>query len=106
PISRSALRPNRRAKSSRRRRALLHSASHQRADAASLGSDRMKPVALIIDDEAQIRRLLRVVLEGEDYQVHEAETGQQGLIEIANLRPATILLDLGLPDLDGLEVLK
>ena len=66
----------------------------------------MKRVALIIDDEAQIRRLLRVVLEGEDYQVHEAETGQQGLIEIANRRPAIILLDLGLPDLDGLEVLK
>jgi two-component system, OmpR family, KDP operon response regulator KdpE len=66
----------------------------------------MKPVALIIDDEAQIRRLLRVVLEGEGYQVHEAETGQQGLLEIASRRPAIILLDLGLPDLDGLEVLK
>jgi two-component system KDP operon response regulator KdpE len=66
----------------------------------------MKPVALIIDDEVQIRRLLRVVLEGEGYQVHEAETGQQGLMEIASRRPAIILLDLGLPDLDGLEVLK
>jgi two-component system KDP operon response regulator KdpE len=66
----------------------------------------MKPVALIIDDEVQIRRLLRVVLEGEDYQVHEAVTGQQGLMEIASRRPAIILLDLGLPDLDGLEVLK
>jgi two-component system, OmpR family, KDP operon response regulator KdpE len=66
----------------------------------------MKPVALIIDDEVQIRRLLRVVLEGENYQVHEAETGQEGLREIAGRRPAIILLDLGLPDLDGLEVLK
>jgi two-component system KDP operon response regulator KdpE len=66
----------------------------------------MKPVALIIDDEVQIRRLLRVVLEGENYQVHEAETGQRGLIEIASRRPAIILLDLGLPDLDGLEVLQ
>ncbi len=66
----------------------------------------MKPVALIIDDEVQIRRLLRVVLEGENYQVHEAETGQQGLMEIASRRPDVILLDLGLPDLDGLEVLK
>jgi two-component system KDP operon response regulator KdpE len=66
----------------------------------------MKPVALIIDDEAQIRRLLRVVLEGENYQVHEAENGQQGLIEIASRRPAIILLDLGLPDMEGLEVLK
>jgi two-component system KDP operon response regulator KdpE len=66
----------------------------------------MKPVALIVDDEVQIRRLLRVVLEGENYQVHEAATGQEGLIEIANRRPAVILLDLGLPDLDGLQVLK
>lgn len=66
----------------------------------------MKPIALIIDDEVQIRRLLRVALEAENYQVHEAETGQQGLTEIAARRPAIILLDLGLPDLDGLQVLK
>jgi len=66
----------------------------------------MKPVALIIDDEVQIRRLLRVALEGENYQVDEAQTGQQGLVEIANRKPAIILLDLGLPDMEGLEVLK
>jgi two-component system, OmpR family, KDP operon response regulator KdpE len=66
----------------------------------------MKSVALVIDDEVQIRRLLRVVLESENYQVLEAETGQQGLMEIAGRRPDVILLDLGLPDLQGLEVLK
>ena len=66
----------------------------------------MKPLALIIDDEIQIRRLLRVALEAENYQVDEAETGQQGLVEIANHKPAVILLDLGLPDMDGLAVLK
>lgn len=66
----------------------------------------MKPVAVIIDDEVQIRRLLRVALESENYQVHEAETGQLGLVEIANRKPAVILLDLGLPDIDGLQVLK
>ena len=66
----------------------------------------MKPVALIIDDEVQIRRLLRVALEAENYQVHEAETGQLGLVEIANSKPAVVLLDLGLPDTEGLEVLK
>jgi two-component system, OmpR family, KDP operon response regulator KdpE len=66
----------------------------------------MKPVALIIDDEVQIRRLLRVALENENYQVREADNGQQGLVEIANCKPAVILLDLGLPDMDGLEVLK
>jgi two-component system KDP operon response regulator KdpE len=66
----------------------------------------MKPVALIIDDEVQIRRLLRVALESENYQVDEAQTGRQGLVEIANRKPAIILLDLGLPDMEGLEVLK
>lgn len=66
----------------------------------------MNPAALIIDDEAQIRRLLRVVLEGENYQVREAKTGQEGLREIASRRPDVILLDLGLPDMDGVAVLK
>ncbi len=66
----------------------------------------MKPVALIVDDEVQIRRLLRVVLEGENYQVYEAATGQQGLSETATRRPDVILLDLGLPDMEGLAVLK
>jgi two-component system, OmpR family, KDP operon response regulator KdpE len=66
----------------------------------------MNPVALIIDDEVQIRRLLRLVLEGENYKVHEAETGQLGLMEIATRKPDVVLLDLGLPDVGGLEVLK
>jgi len=66
----------------------------------------MNPVALIIDDEVQIRRLLRLVLEGENYKVHEAETGQVGLMEIATRKPDVVLLDLGLPDLNGLQVLK
>ena len=53
-----------------------------------------------------IRRLLRVALEAADYQVHEAETGQQGLDEVATRRPDVILLDLGLPDMDGVNVLE
>ena len=65
-----------------------------------------KPTALIIDDEVQIRRLLRVALEADNYQVREAENGRQGLVEIANYKPAIVLLDLGLPDMDGLELLK
>ncbi len=66
----------------------------------------MKAIALIIDDEIQIRRLLRVALEAVGYTVHEADTGQGGLAEIALRRPDVVLLDLGLPDLDGLEVLR
>lgn len=66
----------------------------------------MKRTALIIDDEVQIRRLVRVVLEGDGYEVRDAETGQLGLVEAASRRPDIILLDLGLPDMDGLEVLK
>ena len=66
----------------------------------------MKPRALIIDDEVQIRRLLRVTLEGAGYEVLEAEAGQLGLQTAAQGRPDVILLDLGLPDLDGLAVLK
>jgi two-component system KDP operon response regulator KdpE len=66
----------------------------------------MKPAALVIDDEIQIRRLLRVALEGAGYVVREAETGQLGLQEIAQHRPEVVLLDLGLPDFDGLEVLR
>ena len=58
-------------------------------------SNRMNPVALIIDDELQIRRLLRVVLEGANYQVREATTGQEGLLEAANRRRNVILLDSG-----------
>ena len=66
----------------------------------------MKPVALVIDDEVQIRRLLRVVLESADYQVHEAETAAQGLTDAATRRPDVVLLDLGLPDSDGVNVLR
>ena len=66
----------------------------------------MKPRALIIDDEVQIRRLLRVALEGAGYEIHEADAGQPGLQAAAIVRPDVILLDLGLPDLDGLTVLK
>ena len=66
----------------------------------------MNQIALIIDDEVQIRRLLRVALEGDGYKVLEAKSGQEGLTEIATRRPNIILLDLGLPDMEGIVVLK
>jgi two-component system KDP operon response regulator KdpE len=65
-----------------------------------------KTTALVIDDERQIRRLLRLVLEDQNYRIFEAESGRQGLVEAAQRKPDVVLLDLGLPDMDGLEVLK
>lgn len=61
---------------------------------------------LIIDDEAQIRRFLRISLEANGYRVHETATGQEGIARTAQLRPDMIILDMGLPDMDGLDVLK
>jgi two-component system KDP operon response regulator KdpE len=73
----------------------------------------MKPEAtkpaqsvLVIDDEPQIRRLLRVTLEANGYRVFDVATGQDGLVQAAQRKPDVILLDLGLPDLDGAVVLK
>ena len=66
----------------------------------------IKSIALVIDDEAQMRRLLRIGLEGADYRVFDAETGELGLQEAVSRKPDVIVLDLGLPDLDGLEVIK
>ena len=69
-------------------------------------STTISPVALVIDDEPQIRRLLRVTLEGNGYQVIDAATGNDGIVQAAQRRPEVVLLDLGLPDLDGVIVLK
>jgi len=64
------------------------------------------PVALVIDDEPQIRRLLRISLEANGYRVFDAATGSDGIAQAAQRRPDAVLLDLGLPDLEGMEVLK
>ena len=61
---------------------------------------------LIIDDEVQIRRLLEITLSANGYKISEAATGKEGLAKAAINHPVLIILDLGLPDLDGLDVLK
>jgi two-component system KDP operon response regulator KdpE len=66
----------------------------------------VKPSVLVIDDELQIRRLLRVCLDANGYRVLEAATGQEGISEAAQHRPDVVVLDLGLPDMDGVTVLK
>jgi two-component system KDP operon response regulator KdpE len=61
---------------------------------------------LIIDDESQIRKLLHITLSGAGYRVLEADTGNLGLNQAATGRPDVIILDLGLPDLDGVDVVR
>jgi two-component system KDP operon response regulator KdpE len=65
-----------------------------------------KVTVLVIDDEVQIRRLLRITLEAAGITVIEADSGRFGLEEAARSHPDAVVLDLGLPDLNGLEVLK
>ena len=65
-----------------------------------------KSEILIIDDEAQIRKLLSINLESNGYKISMAENAKQGIIMAANHPPDLILLDLGLPDMNGQEVLK
>ena len=64
------------------------------------------PVALIVEDEPSIRRFVRMALEAEGWQVHEATTSRQGLIDAGTRRPELIILDLGLPDGDGIDYLR
>ena len=64
------------------------------------------PTILVIDDEIQIRRFLRISLEANGYVVIETATGQDGINGVAQRRPDLVILDLGLPDMDGLDVLR
>jgi two-component system KDP operon response regulator KdpE len=61
---------------------------------------------LVVDDERSIRRFLRVSLGARGYDVREAETGELGLSAVASFRPDLVILDLGLPDVDGVEVIR
>lgn len=65
-----------------------------------------KAEILVIDDEPQIRKLLEIILESNEYKPRLAATGKEGIIQAANHPPDLILLDLGLPDKSGHEVLK
>ncbi len=61
---------------------------------------------IVIDDEPQIRKVLSITLEAEDYKVIEAAKGKDGIVAVANYHPQLVILDLGLPDQDGFSVLK
>jgi two-component system KDP operon response regulator KdpE len=64
------------------------------------------PIALLIEDEPQIRRFVRTALEAEGWNVNETDTVRQGLIDAGTRKPELIILDLGLPDGDGMDFLR
>ncbi len=64
------------------------------------------PVIVVIEDDPQMRRFLRTSLGTMEFQVYEADSGQQGLVEAGVRKPDLIVLDLGLPDMDGVEVVR
>jgi two-component system KDP operon response regulator KdpE len=64
------------------------------------------PVVVLIEDEPQIRRFLRATLTGQGYRLYEATTGADGLIEVGSRQPDVVIVDLGLPDMDGLDVIR
>lgn len=64
------------------------------------------PAVVLIEDERPIRRFLRAALVSQGYRLFEAATGEEGVAEVAMRRPDVVILDLGLPDIDGLEVIR
>ncbi len=65
-----------------------------------------EPLVLVIEDEPQMLRFLRPALRGHGFRIVEATTGQDGIVQAASHAPEVVLLDLGLPDMDGLEVTR
>src|SRR5512143_1572693 len=65
-----------------------------------------KPMILVIEDELPIRRFLRMALSNHGYEITETGTAREGLAEATTRQPDLIILDLGLPDQDGLEVIR
>src|SRR4029453_18958787 len=75
-------------------------------DPATPSGSAPAPLIVLIEDEPQIRRFLRATLGSQGYRLHEATTGEDGLIEAASRQPDVVIIDLGLPDIDGLEVIR
>lgn len=65
-----------------------------------------KPFILVVEDDNAIRNLIATTLETQNYRYHTSQTGKQAIIEVASQQPDIMLLDLGLPDIDGVEVIK
>ncbi len=66
----------------------------------------IRQTVIIIDDEAQIRKILKIALESSDFKVIEVENGKDGIVQTATNHPQMVILDIGLPDKDGFSVIK
>ena len=64
------------------------------------------PIVVLIEDEPQIRKFLRATLAGQGYRLFEATTGADGVVEVGSRQPDVVIVDLGLPDMDGLDVIR
>ena len=85
----------------------LHaSAPFPRDDREPRAAATQSAVVLVIEDESQIQRFLRPTLAGQGYRVVAAMTGEEGVMQAATRQPDIVILDLGLPDMDGLEVIR
>lgn len=65
-----------------------------------------KPLILVVEDDPAVARLISTTLETRNYQYHRVQNGAGALLEAASARPDVILLDLGLPDMDGIDVIR
>jgi len=65
-----------------------------------------KPLILVVEDDKAIRKLITTTLETQEYLYHTAETGNESLFEAVSKQPDIIILDLGLPDMDGVEIIR
>ncbi|WP_343208068.1 response regulator transcription factor [Anaerolentibacter hominis] len=65
-----------------------------------------KPLILVVEDDAAVRNLITTTLETQGYRYHTAETGSESIMEAVSQRPDIILLDLGLPDMDGVDIIR
>ncbi|HIT52404.1 MAG TPA: response regulator transcription factor [Candidatus Fimivicinus intestinavium] len=65
-----------------------------------------KPLILVVEDDAAVRNLITTTLETHDYRFHTAPTGQAAIVEASSYNPDIVLLDLGLPDMDGIDIIR
>src|SRR5258706_4679391 len=95
-----------RSRSRGRRRRPPRTSPRTKMDPEGTAAEALRPLILVLEDEPQVMRVLRAALPVNGYRVAEATSGHQALVEAATRAPDLVLLDLGLPDLDGVEITR